>query len=230
MLWQWIEHLREQWESSLAPPPPAAERAAPAGDTDAALAAELQAAALLSEEGGGQRAERSQRGAVDAELEAVMAQVVGSVVHGEPFTEKRSTFQVGAAGGRVWRRIHSRVLCIGSGRRLGELRGSRRGPELACARASSHPSRCLQAHLAPAKSMRDVEALMELLLQNNKIRAGRDWPGGVLCTSARALKLPPHLQGGLRPAASRAQQRVLTPRLRCPLPSSQPRTTSWPTE
>ncbi|PSC72714.1 IMPACT isoform X1 [Micractinium conductrix] len=120
VLWQWIEHLREQWESSLAPPPPAAERAAPAGDTDAALAAELQAAALLSEEGGGQRAERSQRGAVDAELEAVMAQVVGSVVHGEPFTEKRSTFQ---------------------------------------------------AHLAPAKSMRDVEALMELLLQNNKIRA-----------------------------------------------------------
>lgn len=136
VLWNWIEHLRERW-GSMAPPQQAEAAAgtadaAAAGsqeDADEALAAELQAAELLAEAGGGggggQQAQRQQqRGASSAveddEMARAAAEVVGSVMHGEPFTEKRSTFQ---------------------------------------------------AHLAPATSMGHVGALMELLMQNNKIRA-----------------------------------------------------------
>ena len=103
VLYNWIEHLREQW-SSLAPPPApfreprGTSAAGAAADADAALAAELQAAELL--EGGsqeGQVQQRQQRGAAnqaDEALQEVMSEVARSVVHGEPFTEKRSTFQV----------------------------------------------------------------------------------------------------------------------------------------
>ncbi|KAL4457691.1 hypothetical protein ABPG75_012556 [Micractinium tetrahymenae] len=128
-LWNWLEHLRERW-ADLAPQQQAAAgdsseaAAGSGGDADAALAAELQAAELLGNEagegGGRQAAQQRQQREGDAELEAALAEVVDTVVHGEPFTEKRSTFQ---------------------------------------------------AHLAPASSMQHVEALMELLLQNNKIRA-----------------------------------------------------------
>jgi hypothetical protein len=102
-VYNWIEHLREQW-SSLAPPPApfreprGTSAAGAAADADAALAAELQAAELL--EGGsqeGQVQQRQQRGAAnqaDEALQEVMSEVARSVVHGEPFTEKRSTFQV----------------------------------------------------------------------------------------------------------------------------------------
>ncbi|KAL4442964.1 hypothetical protein ABPG77_008455 [Micractinium sp. CCAP 211/92] len=124
VLWTWLEHLRERW-ADLAPQKQASGREEPAGagsDADAALAAELQAAELLGGEGGaaGSQAQCRQHREGDAELEAALAEVAGTVVHAEPFTEKRSTFQ---------------------------------------------------AHLAPATSMKHVEALMELLLQNNKIRA-----------------------------------------------------------
>ncbi|PRW56314.1 IMPACT [Chlorella sorokiniana] len=126
VLWQWVEHLRERW-ADLAPKP-AAEDAAAAGadiDADAALAAELQAAELLEcgdEAGAGERRQRQARSlaAGDEELERAIAEVAQTVVHGEPFTERRSTFQ---------------------------------------------------AHVAPATSMKHVKALMELLLQNGKIRA-----------------------------------------------------------
>lgn len=112
VLYNWIEHLREQW-SSLAPPPApsresqGASAAGAAADADAALAAELQAAELL--EGGssdGQAQQRQQWGAAnqaDEALQAAMAEVAESVVHGEPFTEKRSTFQACvAAASRPW--------------------------------------------------------------------------------------------------------------------------------
>ncbi|KAI7845864.1 hypothetical protein COHA_000598 [Chlorella ohadii] len=129
VLWQWVEHLKERW-ANLAPQPAAEDAAAAAGagagaDADAALAAELQAAELSEcgdEAGAGERRQRQARGlaAGDPELERALAEVAETVVHGEPFTERRSTFQ---------------------------------------------------AHVAPATSMKHVEALMELLLQNGKIRA-----------------------------------------------------------
>lgn len=124
VLWTWLEHLRERW-ADLAPQQQAGGRrevAAAGSEADAALAAELQAAELLAGESssGGQAAQRWRHQESDAKLEAAMAEVAEAVVHGEPCTEKRSTFQ---------------------------------------------------AHLVPATSMKHVEALMELLLQNNKIRA-----------------------------------------------------------
>lgn len=97
VLWTWLEHLRERW-ADLAPQQQASGREEPAGagsDADAALAAELQAAELLGGEGGaaGSQAQRRQHREGDAELEAALAEVAGTVVHAEPFTEKRSTFQ-----------------------------------------------------------------------------------------------------------------------------------------
>ena len=106
MLWQWVEHLRERW-ADLAPQPAAEDAAAAAGAAgaadaaeDAALAAELQAAELLEcgdEAGAGERRQRQARSlaAGDEELERAIAEVAESVVHGEPSTERRSTFQVG---------------------------------------------------------------------------------------------------------------------------------------
>lgn len=102
VLWQWVEHLRERW-TGLAPKPAAEDAAADAAayaDAEAALAAELQAAELLEsgdEAGAGERRQRQARGlaAGDEELERALAEVAETVVHGEPFTERRSTFQVG---------------------------------------------------------------------------------------------------------------------------------------
>lgn len=103
MLWQWIEHLRERWADLAPPPAPTSASGAHVGDVDAALAAELQAAELLEggegalegEAGGvGQRPQRAQRAELDEELERAMAEVAETVVHGEPVTERRSTFQV----------------------------------------------------------------------------------------------------------------------------------------
>lgn len=107
VLWQWVEHLRERW-SDLAPQPAAEDAAAAAAGAagaadaaeDAALAAELQAAELLecgNEAGDSERRQRQARSlaAGDEELERVIAEVAETVVHGEPFTERRSTFQVG---------------------------------------------------------------------------------------------------------------------------------------
>ena len=104
VLWQWVEHLKERW-ANLAPQPAAEDAAAAAGagagaDADAALAAELQAAELSEggdEAGAGERRQRQARGlaAGDPELERALAEVAETVVHGEPFTERRSTFQVG---------------------------------------------------------------------------------------------------------------------------------------
>lgn len=99
VLFAWIEHLKERW-ADLAPQP---EPAAGASDADAALAAELQAAELLDagdEEGGGGGGEARTRWAAagrseeDAELQQALAEVAATVVHGEPVTERRSTFQV----------------------------------------------------------------------------------------------------------------------------------------
>lgn len=104
MLWQWVEHLRERW-ADLAPQPAADDAAAgaaaagAAADADAALAAELQAAELLEcgdEAGASERRQRQARSlaAGDEELERAIAEVAETVVHGEPYTERRSTFQV----------------------------------------------------------------------------------------------------------------------------------------
>lgn len=107
-LYNWLEHLRERW-ADLAPQQQqqqqagsSDEQAGAASAADAALAAELQAAELL-EAGGESRGhagthQRHQREG-DAVMEAAMAEVVNTVVHGEPFTEKRSTFQAGGARG-----------------------------------------------------------------------------------------------------------------------------------
>ncbi|KAI3436652.1 hypothetical protein D9Q98_006068 [Chlorella vulgaris] len=129
VLWQWIEHLREQWPTidpqQLTSDATAAVVEAAAAGTDSLLAAELQVAELEDRGSGGDQQQKQQqqqqatRTGQDDELQAALAEVVAAVVHGEPFTEKRSTFQ---------------------------------------------------AHLAPATSLVHVEALMELLLQNNKIR------------------------------------------------------------
>lgn len=101
-LWTWIEHLRERWAELAPQQQPAAAAAAGAdADVDAALAAELQAAELLDggEDGAGQR--QRQRGAAppaDEELQRAMEEVAATVVHGEPITERRSTFQVRRRG------------------------------------------------------------------------------------------------------------------------------------
>ena len=108
VLYNWLEHLLARW-ADLAPPQQDAGGGGGGGaDADAAPAAQLQAAELL--EGGGEggeagaaRQERAARGAglpVDAELEAAMADVAATVVHGEPVTERRSTFQARADAGR----------------------------------------------------------------------------------------------------------------------------------
>lgn len=109
VLWTWLEHLRERW-ADLAPQQQAGGRrevAAAGSEADAALAAELQAAELLAGESssGGQAAQRWRHQESDAKLEAAMAEVAEAVVHGEPCTEKRSTFQArqgeGGYGGQA---------------------------------------------------------------------------------------------------------------------------------
>jgi hypothetical protein len=103
VLWQWIEHLREQWPTidpqQLTSDATAAVVEAAAADTDSLLAAELQVAELEDRGRGGdqqkqQQQQQATRTGQDDELQAALAEVVAAVVHGEPFTEKRSTFQV----------------------------------------------------------------------------------------------------------------------------------------
>eukprot|EP00887_Chlorella_sp_A99_P002656 scaffold6.g2656.t1 len=122
VLFTWVELLRERWEELTEHQRLAEEQAAAAAAAEAAEVAEALEAAALQEErtaSGGAAGSAGAGGGRSAALEAAMAELGGRIVHGEPFTEKRSTFQ---------------------------------------------------AHLAPATSMEQVEAFMEILLHNNKIR------------------------------------------------------------
>lgn len=131
VLFSWIEHLRDAWQRlAPPPPPPAMELLGSATQAATAAAAAEVAAAALSQ--------------VSLEHEAArqaLALVAESISHGEPVTEKRSTFQ---------------------------------------------------AHLAPVDSVHAVEAVLECLLANSKIRGAshpcmmayriqrRDAPGSLL--------------------------------------------------
>lgn len=179
VLWNWVEHLRERW-TDVCPPrqqvPPHDRRETEAG-ADAALSAELQAVELLGGGGGPdlQQARQQERGgsgdAAAAELEAAMAEVAGSVMHGEPFTEKRSTFQVpcSLACGACEHSLPRVAKCEGFKHQAGWSVSVLAWAVVPLEPVPSLPT--LQAHLAPVRTMRQVEALMELLLQNNKVRA-----------------------------------------------------------
>ncbi|GAB4820721.1 hypothetical protein N2152v2_007767 [Parachlorella kessleri] len=119
VLFTWIEHLRERWLELAPGPQQEAEQDLPGH----AGAEALSAASLDGPESAGILSDAAPAGPFDDPLEArqlVMAEMVDGIVHGEPFTEKRSTFQ---------------------------------------------------AHLAPVTNIQQVEAVMDVLLQNNKIRA-----------------------------------------------------------
>lgn len=162
VLFTWIELLRERWEDVACAHCQQQEAAAAAAAVEAAEAAAAADAlddALRQstlQDGGSSAASGA-----SAELQGAMEDLLPLIVHGEPFTEKRSTFQAHLAPA-------SSILQVGGDAGgLPSLDGWPGRHDTAAPLCPRSRAAVTQGHLPRAQ----VEAFMDILLQNNKVRA-----------------------------------------------------------
>ena len=111
MLFEWVELLRERWAEALAQAAEddaLREKEASAAERAAALAAAAAEQLRLEEPAAAAAVPRRAPASAEEEaLQAAIAEVEEQLVHGEPFVEKRSTFQAHLAPATRLAHVHA---------------------------------------------------------------------------------------------------------------------------